>query len=377
VVLKTQPGPGIAIPRRGRGPGQPPPERNEPPRFFRPSVYIHCAYDKERYIKKEAEFAERRDNEKTALEEETLADKASIRYWLMLIASLTFLATLVGSFGLIRLGLSPLSRLSVAVSQVSPRDFRLPLDPRRLPSELKPITQRIQGTLDLLKRAFGREKQATADISHELRTPLAVMLTTTELGLRKQRSAEQYRELLQDCRASAQQMNEIVNRLLTLARLDAGVDQLQRRTIDVALLADQCADMVRPLAEAQGLTLHVHHVPAVPAQTDPDKLREVLNNLLHNAIQYNRPNGRIDVRVGQKESQLWMEVEDTGIGISPEARPQIFERFFRADPSRAGDGLHAGLGLALVKEYVDLMGGRIDVESQEGQGSTFRIWLPA
>lgn len=103
----------------------------------------------------------------------------------------------------------------------------------------------------------------------------------------------------------------------------------------------------------------------------------MLNNLLHNAVQYNRPNGRIDISVAQQRDQLCMEVRDTGIGISPEARPQIFERFYRADPSRGGDDLHAGLGLALVKEYVDLMGGRIDVESAEGQGSTFRVWLPA
>ncbi len=125
------------------------------------------------------------------------------------------------------------------------------------------------------------------------------------------------------------------------------------------------------------MTLAVHPVPTLPVEGDPDKLREVLNNLLHNAIQYNRPNGRIDLRVEQEEDRVCMEVRDTGIGISPDARSQIFERFYRADRSRGGDGLHAGLGLALVKEYVDLMGGRIDVESEEGQGSTFRVWLPA
>src|SRR5262249_15194110 len=151
---------------------------------------------------------------------------ASLRNRLLLIGSLTFLATVAGCFWLVRLGLAPLRRLSDAVSRVSPRDFRLSFDERRLPGELEPIVERLQGTLDLLKRAFAREKQAAADISHELRTPLAVMLTTTELALRKQRSAEEYRELLRDCRDSAQQMNQIVQRLLTLARLDAGVDQV-------------------------------------------------------------------------------------------------------------------------------------------------------
>ncbi len=370
--------PGSSLPpsQERSEPRPPPPDRSEG-RPFRPSLYIQCAYDSSRYHDRIAEFAQRRDQEIAVLNEEIRDAQTSVLRRLLLIGSLTFLAALAGSFWLVYLGLAPLQQLSRAVSQVSPRDFRLPLEGRKLPSELKPIVQRLEETLDLLKRAFAREKQATADISHELRTPLAAMLTTTELALRKQRTPEQYRELLQDCRTSAQQMNEIVNRLLTLARLDAGVDQVRRQTIDVARLAEQCATLVRPLAEAQGLTLTVDHVPAVPAQTDPDKLREVLNNLLHNAIQYNRPQGKIALRVGQNKDQLWMEVADTGIGISPEARTQIFERFYRADPSRGGDGLHAGLGLAVVKEYVDLMGGRIDVESQEGQGSTFRIWLPA
>jgi two-component system, OmpR family, heavy metal sensor histidine kinase CusS len=245
-----------------------------------------------------------------------------------------------------------------------------------LPGELKPIVHQLKEMLVMLKRAFAREKQATADISHELRTPLAVILTTTELALRKQRSSEEYREMLGDCRLSAQQMNEIVQRLLTLARLDAGVDQLAHRHIDMAELADQCVSLVRPLAEARGLTVAVHSGPTVPLEGDPDKIREVLNNLLHNAIQYNRPQGRIEVNVARGKDQVRLEVSDTGVGISSDARSRIFERFYRADPSRGGDGLHAGLGLALVKEYVDLMGGRIDVESALGEGSTFRVTLP-
>ena len=111
--------------------------------------------------------------------------------------------------------------------------------------------------------------------------------------------------------------------------------------------------------------------------TDPDKLREILNNLLHNAIQYNRPDGRIDLTVTRENGHLEMEVHDTGVGIPLEARERIFERFYRADPSRETDGLNAGLGLAIVKGYVDLMGGTVAVSSTEGEGSTFRIELPA
>jgi signal transduction histidine kinase len=228
----------------------------------------------------------------------------------------------------------------------------------------------------MLKRAFAREKQAAADISHELRTPLAALLTTIDVGLRKPRSPEEYREILEDCRTSGKQMGQLVERLLALARLDAGVDTLRPRPVEVASLAEQCAALVRPLAEAHGVSLSVHVNGAAELNTDPDKLREVLNNLLHNAIQYNRPQGTIDLSVERSNGELHLEVRDTGIGIKPEAREHIFERFYRADPSRHSDGLNAGLGLAIVKGYVDLMGGTIAVESSPGEGSTFQVRLP-
>ena len=110
--------------------------------------------------------------------------------------------------------------------------------------------------------------------------------------------------------------------------------------------------------------------------TDPDKLREVLNNLLHNAIEYNRPGGSVELRVAADRGSVTYSVRDTGIGMTPEVRAKIFERFYRADPSRTQTGVHAGLGLAIVHEYVGRLGGTIAVESLPGVGSTFRVTLP-
>src|SRR5262249_46326330 len=149
-----------------------------------------------------------------------------------------------------------------------------------------------------------------------------------------------------------------------LARLDAGVERLKPQQLDGARLAEQCASVVRPLAEARGLKLTVHRNGPAPVVADPDKLREVVTNLLHNAVEYNRPEGSIELNLHRENGHLEVEVSDTGIGIGAEARTHIFERFYRADPSRGGDSLHAGLGLAIVKEYVDLMGGTVEVESQ-------------
>ena len=161
------------------------------------------------------------------------------------------------------------------------------------------------------------------------------------------------------------------------ARLDAGADLLRPRDVDVAALTDQCVALVRPLAEARGLHLNVKHNGPIPMHADPDKLREMLTNLLHNAVEYNKPNGSIDVEVERNNGMLSLEVRDTGIGISPKAQQRVFERFYRADPSRHADAPHSGLGLAIVKGYVDLMGGSIDVESAVGTGTTFRVRLPA
>ena len=108
---------------------------------------------------------------------------------------------------------------------------------------------------------------------------------------------------------------------------------------------------------------------------DPDKLLEILNNLLHNAMEYNKPDGSIDLRVEASPREVVLEVSDTGIGIAPPVKEQIFQRFFRADPSRHADGPHVGLGLAIVKSFVELMGGTIEVESNSA-GSTFRVRLP-
>lgn len=342
-----------------------------------PGMFIQCACDKSQLDEAVAGFQAKRDEELLRVNEQADESLAASRRNLLLIGVVTFIATVFGGFWLVRLGLSPLHKLSVAVSRVSAKDFRLQVEEHRLPHELKPIVGRLTETLDQLKRVFTREKQAAADISHELRTPLAALLTTIDVTLRKPRSSEHYREALEECRASGQQMNMLVERLLALARLDAGVDPVRAQAVDAADLAEQCASLVRPLAEARGLELRVHRNGNAVLRADPAKLREVMTNLLHNAIQYNRPQGTVDLSVARQNSNLEVEVKDTGIGISSDARQHIFERFFRADPSRSADGLHAGLGLAIVKGYVDLMGGTIAVESAEGQGSTFRVRLPA
>jgi heavy metal sensor kinase len=324
-----------------------------------------------------AGFQEQLDAERAGKAAEAQAGLLDLGARLAGISLLTFAATLVGGLWLVWLGLRPLHRLTEAVSHISEKDFRLPLPPAPLPEELRPIAGRLRQTLDQLKAAFAREKQAAADISHELRTPLAALLTTLDVALRKPRAPEEYRRVLAECRAAGQQMTELVEKLLALARLEAGAAHVRPRQVDAVELAEQCGALVRPLAEARGLALEVRHDGPATLTTDPEKLREVLTNLLHNAIAYNRPQGRVELTVGRDNGRLDLLVTDTGVGIPEEARAHIFERFYRADPARQADGAHAGIGLAIVKGYVDLLGGTVRVDSTVGKGSTFTVSLPA
>jgi signal transduction histidine kinase len=258
---------------------------------------------------------------------------------------------------------------------VSSKNFHLPLDAEKLPPELQPIAARLVEVLEHLQKAFAREKQAAADISHELRTPLAALMTTLEVGLKKSRSLDEYREILDECRASGQHMYQLVERLMALARLDAGADRYRPADTDVTEIALQCADLIRPLAKARGLALRLHLPDPITMETDTNKLREVLVNLLHNAVEYNKPAGSIDLSIEQVNGHIRLEVRDTGIGIKPQEMGHLFERFYRADPSRHADTPHAGLGLAIVKSYIDLMGGTIRVESSD-VGTAFIVELP-
>lgn len=318
-----------------------------------------------------------RDIQLARVRAETRDGLAHLRAWLGGIVGTSFLALVVGGGVIVARGLAPLHKLSHAVSRVSEKDFRLPVGPDELSRELAPIHDRLTRTFDLLRRAFAREKQAVADLSHELRTPIASLLATIDVALRKPRSPDQYRATLEDCRAIAKQLGHLVERIMTLASLDAGTVRPAVGRADAAAVAAACGAVIRPLAEAHGLTFVAPPAPAAGLDTDPDQLREILVNLLHNAVEYNRPGGRVELHVRRHNGRVVFEVRDTGIGMTADIREKIFERFYRADPSRHATGVHAGLGLAIVKEYVDRLGGAIEVESEPGEGSTFRVAFPA
>ncbi len=342
-----------------------------------PPVFVQYAQDLKVLEDQRAALDDKRDEQIRRIDDETREGQNRLRARVAGIAGLTFVSLVVGGWFIIGFGLSPLRKLTTAVSQVNERDFRLVIDKSELTVELLPIHDKLNQALDALRIAFEREKEAIADISHELRTPVAGLLATLDVALRRPRTAEQYQKTLEECRAISKQLAHLVERVMTLAYLDAGQSQVNRKETDAAELAEGCAAVIRPLSESQSLTLRTDIDGPTTLATDPDKLREVMINLLHNAVEYNRPGGEIQLRVHPgKGGGAVVEVADTGIGMTPEVQAKIFERFYRADPSRTHTGVHAGLGLAIVKEYVNRLGGTIAVESKLGHGSTFRVTLP-
>ena len=188
-----------------------------------PNFYLQCAWDVSPNNPLLRDKIAERDSQLEEIKSETERSIHNLRATLGWTVVGAIGITLLGGWLLVGLGLAPLQRLSHAVSQISAKDFRLPLDPKSLPAEVNPVAERLSQTLTQLQSAFEREKRAAADISHELRTPLAALTTTIEVACRKPRTAEQYKQTLDECRAIAGQMSLLVERMLVLAWNDAAL----------------------------------------------------------------------------------------------------------------------------------------------------------
>jgi heavy metal sensor kinase len=272
--------------------------------------------------------------------------------------------------------LQPVDRIGATANRISMGNLSERIDVAETDGELGRLAGVLNATFARLEAAFAQQRQFTANASHELRTPLAVIISETQTALARERSAEDYRETVQVCLQTAQQMRRLAESLMKLARFDAGQEILEQAPFDLAQVAQACVELVRPLAEANRLSLSTHLAPA-KARGDADRCAQVVTNLLANAIQFNQPGGQIEVTTRVEGGLPTLLVRDTGQGIAAEDLPHIFERFYRADRSRSRRDGHAGLGLAIAKSIVEAHGGSISVVSTPGAGATFKVQLPA
>ena len=226
-----------------------------------------------------------------------------------------------------------------------------------------------------LKELDHVKSEFVATVSHDLRSPLTTILGYIDLIERGGPLTSQQREFLRRIQQSTQSITALVTDLVHLGRIEAGFDN-QQDLVDLSALAGYAVESVRSRCESRGIELVADLSPELPAVAgNPISLRQMINNLVDNAIKYTHENGRIEVTTRAEQGQLILEVSDTGVGIPLTEQPYIFNKFFRA--SNVEDGSGSGLGLSIVKSIVEVHNGRIWVDSTPGKGSTFTVVLPA
>lgn len=287
-----------------------------------------------------------------------------------------YVLTFVIGWWLIGRSLRPIRDISEAAASIARGDMARRIDTRDTDSELGQLAQTLNSTFGRLEAAFAQQARFTADAAHELRTPVTVMLTHVQNGLGMEETTGEQREAFEACQRAAQRMRRLIEALLQLARLDAGQTAGARARIDLAEIAGDCLDLVRPLAETRKIVIRDNLAPAACVGS-AELLTQVVTNLVTNAIQYHREGGEIRVSTAAGSGQVVLTVADNGPGIDPVHLPHIFERFYRADKARTSAGSRTGLGLAITRAAVEAHGGTITVESTVGEGSVFVVTLPA
>ncbi len=219
-------------------------------------------------------------------------------------------------------------------------------------------------------------RELVGNISHELRTPLAsikAMVETLQSGAMNDREAAQ--DFLSRIEGEIDHLTQMVAELTQLSRIEAGQAELKMEPVDLNAVIDEVITEVIPLAEKQKIVISKDLSPDLPSlPADKDRIHQTITNLVHNAIKFNRPDGKVTISTSYDSNSVSVSVSDTGIGIAEEDLPHIFERFYKTDKARSGGG--SGLGLAIAKHTIKAHGGEIWAESQEGKGSVFTFRLP-
>jgi signal transduction histidine kinase len=251
---------------------------------------------------------------------------------------------------------------------------------RRVPiaggDEFRRLAGVINSLLDRLERAFNAQRRLIADAAHELKTPTAVLVGEAQEAQRQDATALEKRQSLETIERVARGLAREVDSLLLLARADASLPA-QRVLSDLSILAEEAAAANAPIGISRGVRLAVKRDGPALVSGDRAALQRVASNLVSNAVLYTQPQSEVEIRVGSRNGEAFLEVSDRGPGIAAENRDRIFERFVRLDDARHRHPEGSGLGLAIVDQVVRAHGGRVEVGDREGGGSVFRVVLPA
>ena len=279
----------------------------------------------------------------------------------------------LGGWWIARTALAPVSRITHKASEIGIEHLDERVDVPTTADEIHDLAATMNGMLERLERGVADQRRFLADASHELRTPLAVMRAELEVNLREPGLPPEARETLASMHEEIEAMGAMVEDLLTLARADEGELALTPEPTDLHATAARVRDALATVAATSSVKMRVEGDGAF-AFADRRRIEQVLRNLMANAITYAGRGGHVVVSTWTEDGSARCSVRDDGPGIPAAARSHVFDRFFRADASRTRGG--AGLGLAICREIVVAHGGRIQVTSEEGRGSTFTFTIP-
>jgi heavy metal sensor kinase len=279
----------------------------------------------------------------------------------------------VGGLVLSQQALRPVAQSIRAARRMNPADLSARLPPTGAGDELDQLAATINDLLDRLAAYNAQITRFTADASHELRSPLAAMRAAVEVALQQPRTIADYRDILGSLGEQCDRLTSLVNGLLLLARADVGQIELRREPLDFTALAGEIAEMYQLLAEERGVALVWDDTSPVCVMGDPSRLRQLVTNLVDNAIKFTQSGGTVAIRIDQADDRARLVVADTGIGIAAESLPHVFERFYQVDLARSSGG--AGLGLSICRWIALAHGGSVRAVSEPGRGSTFTVLI--
>jgi heavy metal sensor kinase len=295
----------------------------------------------------------------------------------LLIGPLTLLVTLTGGYFLARRTLAPMQQMNETARQVSAERLGRRIVVNNAGDEFGQLAVTLNGMLDRLERSFTEMQRFTADAAHELRTPLAVIRNEAEVALRQPRTGDEYARVLENLLEETVRLSQLADQLLFLCRQDAGLNEPVRDEIALDRLLHEVVENMRLVAQEKGVLLTLATNPPFVIKGDGNQLRRVFYNVIDNAIKYTGSGGCVTLTSQLGEEEVVVSVADTGTGIPAGHLPRIFDRFYRADPARNGEGNGAGLGLSICQSAIRAVGGTISATSTEGRGSTFTVRLPA
>jgi heavy metal sensor kinase len=285
-------------------------------------------------------------------------------------------AAIGGGYVVITRALTPLGEMTRGAERITSRNLNERLTVVGTGDEVERLSVSLNRMIARLEESFQHISRFSADASHELRTPLTVLRGELELLLQRRADAEETRETIASALEEVDRLTKIVESLLAISRLDAGEGRMDRGRVDMGELVATTADQMRLLAEDKNISLRFVAQEKAEVEGDRSRLKQVIVNLLDNAIKYTPENGTIQLKVSATNDSAVLEIEDNGAGIPAEALPHIFGRFYRVDKARSRQLGGTGLGLSIVKAICAAHGGKVEAQSKEGSGSCFRVELP-